>query len=149
MLLEGRRIGAQSDVFARQKLHADILEGALDGIPGCRIELLTLQLEVVNGILADRRGTCQLANRLAQQGTRRTALGGGNHNLLVLPPWCRQTPFRHIYRTSATSERCADHRTAATLQTLNQPDITDLILASSLKVKFSIKSKRLTIRDTT
>src|SRR6516164_7107577 len=138
MLPEGRRVGAQSDVVARQKLHADILEGALNGIPGCRIELLTLQLEVVNGILADRRGTCQLANRPAQQSMRGTALGGGNHNLVVLPPLCRRTPFRHIYRTSATSERWADRRTAATLQTLNQPDITNLILTSSLKDRFSI-----------
>ena len=74
-----RGVGSKPNVIFGQKLEADILESAANGIGGQRIERLALELEVIDGILPDAGSARQLADRPGQQGARGTALCGGDH----------------------------------------------------------------------
>jgi len=73
-------IGAQSNVVNGQKLHADTLKDALNGIDGCRIWGLSFELKIIDSALANRSGVRQLTNRPGKQGACGTALSTGNHN---------------------------------------------------------------------
>ena len=57
---------AQSNVVKGQKLHPDILKGALNGIGGCSIwRQQAFELEIIDSGVAKQSGTRQLANRPA------------------------------------------------------------------------------------
>jgi hypothetical protein len=56
---------AQSNVVKGQKLYPDILEGALNGIGGCRIWRPAFELEIIDSSVANRSRAPELANRPA------------------------------------------------------------------------------------
>jgi hypothetical protein len=78
-----QRACAQADVFAGQKRDADRLERAPDRPGDGRHTRPPLRLEIVDRTHADRSGGCELSDRPAKQGARRTALGGGDHLVRV------------------------------------------------------------------
>jgi hypothetical protein len=56
---------AQSNVVKGQKLHPDILKGALNGTGGCRIWRPAFELEIIDSSVANRSRARELANRPA------------------------------------------------------------------------------------
>jgi hypothetical protein len=77
-----QRDGAHSNPIIGQEYHSMGFERASDCAYGCRFRHTTLELEVVDVALADRRGARQPADGPAQQCARRAALGCRDHHSL-------------------------------------------------------------------